>query len=135
MDTLMARLCAPFEAIEEQIEQELLALVKALTRQLVRREMRSDPSQVIGVIREAVRSLPVAAMNLKVRLHPDDAAVVRECLAGEEGARPWQLQEDPAMARGGCVVTSDNTRVDATLETRLGRLVAEMLGSERSGDG
>lgn len=133
-DALLARLARPFEGYEEQLEAEVLALVKALTRQLVRREMHAEPAQIIGVIREAVKTLPIVATDLSVRLHPEDATLVREMLAAHEGRRPWKIQEDPSLERGGCLVTTANTRVDATLETRLGRLIAEMLGSERNND-
>lgn len=133
-DALLARLAKPFEGYEEQLEAEVLALVKALTRQLVRREMHAEPAQIIGVIREAVKTLPIVATDLSVRLHPEDAVLVREMLAAHEGRRPWKIQEDPSLEQGGCLVTTANTRVDATLETRLGRLIAEMLGSERNDD-
>lgn len=133
-DTLLERLARPFEGYEEQLEEHLLALVKALTRQLVRREMQAEPTQVIGIIRDAVKTLPIVATELSVRLHPDDAALVRDTLSANEGRRPWKIQDDPTVERGGCLVTTTNTRVDATLEVRLGRLIAEMLGSERSND-
>ncbi|NNF51004.1 MAG: flagellar assembly protein FliH [Gammaproteobacteria bacterium] len=133
-DALLSRLASPFEGYEEQLEGEILALVKALTRQLVRREMHADPSQVVGVIREAVKTLPVVATELNVRLHPEDAELIRDTLSMHQGRRPWKIQEDPAIERGGCLVTTANTRVDAELETRLGRLISEMLGSERSDD-
>lgn len=133
-DVLLGRLASPFEGYEEQVEEEIFALVKALTRQLVRREMRADPTQVVGIIREAVKTLPVVATELNVRLHPEDAALIKDTLATHQGRRPWKIQADPAIERGGCIVTTANTRVDAGLETRLGRLIAEMLGSERSDD-
>lgn len=133
-DALLVRLSRPFEGYEEQLEAQILALVRALTRQLVRREMHADPNQVVGVIREAVKTLPIVATELNVRLHPDDAALIRDTLTSHEGRRPWKIQDDPSLERGGCLITTANTRVDATLETRLGRLIAEMLGSERSDD-
>ena len=49
----------------------------ALARQIVRRELKTDPTQIIGIIREAIAALPVAARDVRVHLHPEDAAVVR----------------------------------------------------------
>jgi flagellar biosynthesis/type III secretory pathway protein FliH len=35
------------------------------------------------------------------------------------------------MARGGCQVTTNTSRIDARLETRLGSILSELLGTER----
>jgi hypothetical protein len=35
------------------------------------------------------------------------------------------------MARGGCQVTTATSRIDARLETRLGAILSELLGTER----
>jgi flagellar assembly protein FliH len=123
-------LAKPFEELDAEVERELLTLAMALARQIVRRELKTDPTQIIGIIRQAIASLPVAARDVRVQLHPEDAAVVRENLAPTESDRAWQLIEDPVMARGGCQVTSATSRIDARLETRLGAILSELMGTE-----
>ncbi len=134
LDAALSALAHPFENLDTEVEAQLLTLVQALTRQLVRREMRMDPSQVIGIIREAIRTLPATAREIHVHLHPEDADVVRDCLGAEIAERAWRLIEDPVMERGGCRVVAGNSEVDARLELRLNRLMSEMLGSERARD-
>ena len=124
-------LAKPFEELDAQVERELLTLAMALARQIVRRELKADPTQIIGIIREAIAALPVAARDVRVHLHPEDAAVVRQNLAPTESERAWQIVEDPVMARGGCQVTTATSRVDARLETRLGAILSELMGDER----
>jgi flagellar assembly protein FliH len=68
---------------------------------------------------------------VRVHLHPEDAAVVREHLAPTESERAWSMIEDPVMARGGCQITSATSRIDARLETRLGGILSELMGTER----
>lgn len=131
MDLLLTDLARPFAALDEQVTGELLALAVALARQLVRRELRQDPMLVMGVVREALAALPAAARDIRVQLHPQDAAVVRANLAPTSEERVWVIQEDPMMMRGGCQVVSASSRVDARLEQRLGALLAELLGDER----
>jgi flagellar assembly protein FliH len=75
--------------------------------------------------------LPVAAREVRVHLHPEDAAVVRENLAPTENERAWVIVEDPVMARGGCQITTTTSRIDGRLETRLGAILSELLGTER----
>jgi flagellar biosynthesis/type III secretory pathway protein FliH len=54
-------LAKPFEVLDAEVERELLTLAMALARQIVRRELKTDPTQIIGIIREAIAALPVAA--------------------------------------------------------------------------
>src|ERR1700693_65822 len=128
-------LARPFEVMDNEVERELLTLAMALARQIVRRELKTDPTQIIGIIREAIAALPVAAREVRVHLHPEDAAVVRQNLAPTESERAWQIIEDPVMARGGCQIASAPSRVDGRLETRLGAILSELLGTERHSAG
>jgi flagellar assembly protein FliH len=124
-------LAKPFEQLDAEVERELLSLAMALARQIVRRELKADPTQIIGIIREAIAALPVAAREVRVHLHPEDAAVVKQHLAPTENERAWQIIEDPVMARGGCRISTATSRIDARLETRLGSILSELLGGER----
>lgn len=127
-------LARPFEELDAQVETELLTLSMALARQIVRRELKTDPTQIIGIIREAIAALPVTARDVRVHLHPEDAAIVRHNLAPTESEPAWVIVEDPVMARGGCQVTSAVSRIDARLETRLQAILSELLGTERAND-
>jgi flagellar assembly protein FliH len=124
-------LAKPFEILDAAVERELLALAMALARQIVRRELKTDPTQIIGIIRDALAALPVASREVRVHLHPEDAAVVREHLSPTESERAWTIVEDPVMARGGCQITTSTSRIDARLETRLAAIVSELMGTER----
>jgi len=124
-------LAKPFEVLDAEVERELLTLAMALARQIVRRELKTDPTQIIGIVRDAIAALPVAARDVRVHLHPEDAAVVREHLAPTESERAWSLVEDPVMARGGCQITTTTSRIDARLETRLTAILSELMGTER----
>ncbi len=134
LDALLCALRAPFEQLDEQVERELLALVVAVVRQLLRREIHSDPAQIIGVVREALAILPVAARDIRVRLHPEDAELVREAYALGDNEIDWEIVEDPVIARGGCDLVTATSRVDASLETRLANVIAPLLAGMRHDD-
>ena len=123
-------LAKPFEQLDAEVERELLTLAMALARQIVRRELKTDPTHIIGIIREAIGALPVAAREVRVHLHPEDAAVMRANLAPTESERAWTIVEDPVMARGGCQITSATSRIDARLETRLAAILSELMGTQ-----
>jgi len=105
-----------------------------IARQLVRREIKTDPGQIVAIVREAILALPGAAKKIYVYLHPEDLELVKTKLSTSEPESYWRLMEDPTLSRGDCKVLTDTSTIDATLERRLSSLVANMLGGEREQD-
>lgn len=134
LQQLMEKLNAPFTELDRQVEQELLLLVTTMVKQMVRREIKADPGQVVSVVREAMASLPVAARNASLHLHPEDAALLREALALSEDQASWRIVEDPVLTRGGCRVVTDTSYIDASVEARLATLIATLMGGGREHD-
>jgi flagellar assembly protein FliH len=132
-DASMNAIAKPLAQVNEDVEQQLLGLAVTIARQLIRRELKTDPAQVIAIIRETVGLLPASARDVRVHMHPEDAAVVRERLAATTADRAWSIIEDPVLTRGGCKVTTDTALIDARVETRLNEVIAAMLGEERHG--
>ncbi|MDH4046660.1 MAG: flagellar assembly protein FliH [Gammaproteobacteria bacterium] len=130
-DELLMALAKPFDLLDESVEKQLVELSVTIVKQLFRREIKLDPSHVIGVVRETIRLLPIASRNVQVRLHPEDAALVQQSLSPAEGERAWVIVEDPLISRGGCKVTTENSRIDAQTETRLNAAINAILGDER----
>lgn len=135
LERLMGSLAAPLEQIDAEVEQELVALAVALARQLVRRELKTDPGQIVAVVREALAVLPSGARSIELRMHPEDAALVREVMHVSDEERRWRIVEDPVLSRGGCKVSTETTQVDASVESRMNAVIAQVLGGDRDGDG
>ena len=135
LQAMLKTLAEPLSRLDDEVEENLVALAFACTRQLVRRELRTDPGQVIGAVREALAALPIAAREVRVHLNREDVARVRDALLGDADAAGWRIVEDAAVSRGGCRVESEYSRVDASVEGRLQAIFAQVLGGERSADG
>lgn len=133
-DELLRALAKPFDRLDESVEKQLVELAIAMVKQLFRREIKINPTHVIGVVREAVQLLPVSSRNVQVHLHPDDASLVRDTLSPAEGEPAWSIVEDPLITLGGCRITTDNSQIDATAEARLQSVINNILGDERAGD-
>jgi flagellar assembly protein FliH len=56
---------------------------------------------------------------------------VREHLTAPAADRAWTIVEDPTLSRGGCVIHSQSSRIDARLEARIAAVAASALGDER----
>ncbi len=134
LEQLLRALSQPFEHLDEQIEQELFQLAVAIARQIIRREIKTDPGQIVAVVREVIQLLPGSTRQPQVFLHPEDAAFLRQALSMSGETENWKLIEDPTLMRGDCRVTTENSRVDATIENRLAAIVANTMGGEREAD-
>jgi flagellar assembly protein FliH len=134
LDSILKLLARPLEDLDTEVEQQLTLLAVTVGKQILRRELKTDPAQIIAVIRESVARLPAAARDIRVQLHPEDAAVVRETLATPSNDRAWSIVEDPALTRGGCLVRTDTAQLDARFDSRLNAIVSAALGDERTPD-
>lgn len=133
LDELLTALAKPFEELDESVEQQLVELSIAIAKQLFRREIQIDPSHVIGVVRDTVPLLPVASRDVKVHLHPDDAALVRESFADGGDDLAWGIVEDPLLSRGGLKVSSEHSHIDAQAETRF-QAIVDVIVEKIAGD-
>jgi flagellar assembly protein FliH len=134
LDALLQFVARPLQELDAEVEKTLLQLTLAVGKQLARRELRLEPEQVIAIIRESLRELPSTAREIKVLLHPADAAIVREHLTEPVSERAWNIVEEPTMSRGGCMVRTDTSTIDARLDSRINAVIANALGDERSED-
>ncbi len=125
----------PLQSLNEDVEQQLTLLAVTLAQQLVRREIKVEPGEIIALIRESVKLLPANSRQIRIYLHPEDAEIVRNALQlDEDDEHNWKLMEDPMITRGGCEIKSEQSTINATLENRLQALAASVLGGERVED-
>lgn len=132
--SVLNQLTEPFKELDDVVEQQTAELAMIVVRRLFRRELKTDPGCVIGVVREALDALPVAARDVRVLLHPDDAQIVSSALKHAEGERAWHVIEDPLLGRGGCRIETSTSRIDARVEARLEAIANALLGDERVAD-
>lgn len=135
LEQVIHSFASPMEELDEQVEEEMVSLSIAIARQIIRRELQASPDEVIAVVREALAALPSSARRVRIYLHPEDSALVKETMSISSGGdQHWQLVDDPVLTRGGCRVEAEHSRIDATVEKRLNAVVAELFGGARSSD-
>ncbi|QNK02578.1 flagellar assembly protein FliH [Dyella telluris] len=127
LDELLESAARPLRSMDDMVELELTRLAMTVARQVVAHELRVTPDLVVEAVRQAALALPSASGNLRVRLHPDDLALLRTLDMVESH---WQLMPDPSLQRGDCLLESERSRLDARIETRLAAVVDAVLGAE-----
>lgn len=130
-DSMLQAAARPLAALDDATEQELARLALVIARRVVAHELKTSPVLIVRTVREAALALPAATRALRVYLHPDDLALLRELDASEPH---WQLLPDPDMQRGDCLLESESSRLDARVETRLAAIADAIFGDESSED-
>jgi len=125
----------PLKELDENVVQQLTDMATIVAGQVIRRELRADPGQIIAVVRECIKNLPISSRTINIYLHPDDAMLVRGAFSIDENVdQSWQIIDDPVLTRGGCRIEAENSKIDATVEQQLNSVIANMLGGEREQD-
>lgn len=131
--TIADQLSTPLAELDDDVVDELITLAMTIAKHMVRREIKTNPGEIVAVVREAAALLPTTSRTIKIFLHPEDAALLKESLSiSEQGV--WELLDDPALTRGGCRLVTESAQLDASIETRLAAVVAELMGGERKED-
>lgn len=135
LKSIVELMSEPLAELDKEVVEQMLDLVTTISRQVIRRELRADPGQVIGVVRECIKSLPIASRKVFIYLHPDDAELVRHAFSIDENMeQAWKIIEDPVLTRGGCRIEAEQSKIDASVEQQLNRVIANLLGGEREHD-
>jgi flagellar assembly protein FliH len=122
-----AELITAFEQqMDEQVARELLDLSLDIARQVLHQALKVNPELLLGVVREAIGTLPHVNQGAHLILHPDDAALVRERMGEQLTHSGWKIFEDARIERGGVRIETANSQIDASLETRWNRVVAAL---------
>lgn len=136
LNKILTFLQRPLDDLDEKVTDQLFHLAMTVTGQLIRRELHVEPGEVVAVVREAMASLPIAERKINIYLHPEDAILVRDALSlsHDDESQPWKVNEDPLLSRGGCRLQAGQSFIDASVETRLNRIIATLFGGERNSD-
>ncbi len=131
LEALFKSLGSPISQLDDELESSIAALTLAIARQLVRREIKIEPGEIVAVVREAVKALPISARSPTIFLHPEDIQLVRNALSLGDDEKSYRLEEDLLLIRGDCRVETESSYIDASIEARLSAVAANMLGDER----
>lgn len=128
---LFASAQAQIEQSQQTMAKGVLELACELARQIVRRELGTNPNALQPVIREALGMLAVDTKMAAVRMNPVDLDVFAEDLQREFPNLKITAVPDPSVTAGGCLVEAAGTVIDGSVERRWHRAVAS-LGLESS---
>lgn len=131
LQQLLARFSRPLQALDDDVEQLLVAMALDVGRRLAQQTLDADPAGVAVIVRHAIAALAQPVRKAAIHLHPDDAALLQQQGLDGADAADWQLVADASLGRGDCRVITDSAQVDARMDTREAGLARALLGDPR----
>ncbi|MCB9385607.1 MAG: flagellar assembly protein FliH [Bryobacterales bacterium] len=99
--------------LRNEAEGELVELAFAIARKILRRELSVDAGAVAALVKSCMQDYPSVGVK-KVRVHPQDLAMVRGALGPGVEA-----EADAEIPRGGAILETDQGVLDARIDTQL----------------
>ncbi|MCG9745862.1 flagellar assembly protein FliH [Shewanella sp. Isolate8] len=130
-EALMQQLSMPLSLLDTEIEQALVQLSMTLAKAVIGHELKTHPEHILAALRQGVDALPLKEEGAHLRLHPDDLAIVERLYESAQLTRNrWELEADPTLSRGECIVSNSRSRVDMGLEHRIKAVFDKLVASE-----
>ena len=111
------------------LDEPILEFSFALARKIIGREIEREPF-IETLVKRALQKLSNRE-RVVVRVHRNDYMRVREIkeelLRKIDGLGYLEVQEDPRVEEGGCIVETVFGNIDARIETQLSNLREELL--------
>ena len=111
--------------------EELLNLSLEISKQILRQALKTRPELLLPIVRNVMESIPQHSQHPHLRMHPEDAELVKMHMQTEISLGGWKIVDDQRIERGGCRIETAAAEIDATLANRWERLAAA-LGKDLS---
>lgn len=109
---------------DKTIANDVLQLACDLAASMLKTALPIRPELLLPLISQAITVLPAMQRKGRLHLHPVDAMMVRSHL--HEELTHWQIIEDASITPGGCQLDTQQGTIDASIETRWARLMAQL---------
>ena len=115
----------PLNELDKEVEQQLTELAIMLSEKLLQKESKLDVQHIQNLVHESLEYLPAKSRDIQVRLNADDIALLTQAEIDID-QQSWSCVADNSITPGGCVIESNSSHIDATVETRVQQLVDQL---------
>ncbi|WP_271411264.1 flagellar assembly protein FliH [Pseudomonas sp. Q1-7] len=111
---------------EQARRQQLLELVKKVSKQVIRCELTLHPTQLLSLAEEALAAMPGDPGEVQILLNPEECARIRDL--APDRAEAWRLVPDERLALGECRVVTAQAEADIGCQQRLDSCMDALAG-------
>ena len=118
------------QEVFDYIAPDILEISVDIAKKIIKKELSQDPQQIIDSIIEILKTLSKEESKVTIRVNPNQVSIVKQQMPSvlEQAGLDAKILvvPDETMSEGGCLVTTTNGVIDATIETQIG-IICEAL--------
>lgn len=118
------------QAVFDYIAPDILEISVEIAQKIIKKELKQDPNIILDNILVLLKSLSKEETRISLKVNPTQVSLLKSeipSLLNEAGLEAKVLViPDESIMEGGCVVTTNNGVIDATIETQLA-VISEAL--------
>lgn len=128
-EALNAFIGAPQEVFD-YIAPEILEISVDIAQKIIKKEVSQNPEIVLEKITEILKTLPKEEPKVTIRVNPMQVSIAKQSIPEILEAAGLDTKivvlQDETVSDGGCIVTTNNGVIDATIESQIA-IVKEAL--------
>ena len=118
------------QEVFDYIAPDILEISVDIAKKIIKKEIQQDPTIILENIVDLLKSLSKEETRVTLRVNPEQAMLIKQKIpevvemAGSEAK--INVISDENISYGGCMVTTTNGIIDATIETQMS-IISEAL--------
>ncbi|MBU1864642.1 MAG: hypothetical protein KKH94_13360 [Candidatus Omnitrophica bacterium] len=113
------------EQYPHQLEPKVVNLILHIASKIIKDKLESDRNIVIRTVQDTFKEI-TDKEYIKIRVHCEDIALMRkfqpQLLEMFHDIKKIEIVADDIVDKGGCIIETNEGRVDATIKTQLQKL-------------
>lgn len=127
-EQLQAQLQAPLQAVNEQVEYELIRVATGLAEELIKTQITLNPGVILQTLKQAIDALPVSEQKITITINPADLTIIQAHYPPEEcEKRHWTFIAEPTIKQGDLQINTDVSSVEIVMDQRIKQLMRRFL--------
>ena len=118
------------QEVFEYIAPDLLEISVDIAKKIIKKEIQQDPTIILENITDLLKSLSKEETRVTLRVNPEQTMLVKQKIPDVVSAAGTEARVnvigDETITYGGCMVTTTNGIIDATIETQIS-IISEAL--------
>ena len=118
------------QEVFDYIAPDILEISVDIAKKIIKKEIQQDPTIILENIVDLLKTLSKEETRVTLRVNPEQAVLIKQKIpevvemAGSEAK--VNVISDENISYGGCMVTTTNGIIDATIETQMS-IISEAL--------
>ncbi len=127
-EQLQSQLHAPLQAVDEQVEHELIRVATGLAEELIKTQITLNPEVILQTLKLGIDALPVSEQKISITINPADLTIIKAHYPPEEcEKRHWSFIAEPTMKQGDLQINTDASSVEIVMEQRIKQMMRRFL--------